>query len=86
MKDLHTPYYYYFSDRLLEGKEEYKEILKIIPGTLEFDNQIQLEVNRHNQLKIILCQVFDETADSNVSHVSGSSEMDHIREMESQVS
>ena len=38
------------------------------------------------QLKIIWCQVFDETADSNVSHVSGSSEMDHIREMkESQV-
>ena len=40
----------------------------------------------HKQLKTILCQVSDETADSNVSHVSGISEMDHIREMESQVS
>ena len=40
----------------------------------------------HKQLKAIWCQVSDETADSNVSHVSGSSEMDHIREMkESQV-
>ena len=37
-------------------------------------------------MKIVWFQVFDETADSNVSHVSGSSEMDHIREMkESQV-
>ena len=39
-----------------------------------------------NILKKLVCQVSDETADSNVSHVSGSSEMDHIREMkESQV-
>ena len=37
---------------MLEGKEEYKEILKFIPGTLEFENQIQLEINRLNQLKI----------------------------------
>ena len=34
-----------------------------------------------NILKKLVCQVSDETADSNVSHVSGSSEMDHIREL-----
>ena len=37
---------------MLEGKEEYKEILKIIPGTVEFDTQVQFEINRLNQLKI----------------------------------
>ena len=36
----------------MEGKEEYKEILKIIPGTVEFDTQVQFEINRLNQLKI----------------------------------
>ena len=53
MKDLHTPYYYYFSDRLLEGKEDFKDILKVIPGTVEYDNQVQVEINRQNQKEII---------------------------------
>ena len=39
-------------DRFLEGQEEFKEILKIIPGTVEFENKVQAEVNRQNQLKI----------------------------------
>ena len=45
--------YLYLSDRLLEGREEFKEILKVIPGTLEFDNQVQVEINKQLQLEII---------------------------------
>ena len=43
-------------DRFLEGQEEYREILEVIPGTLEYNmeyvNKVQMEVNRQNQMKI----------------------------------
>ena len=45
--------YLSFSDRLLEGQEEFKEILKVIPGTLEYETQIQVEINKQNQREII---------------------------------
>ena len=38
-------YLFHCSDRLLEGREVYKDFLKIIPGTVEYDN-------RQNLLKI----------------------------------
>ena len=39
-------------DRFLDGQEEYREILEFIPGTVEYVNKVQAEVNRQNQLEM----------------------------------
>ena len=39
-------------DRFLKGQERYREILEVIPGTQEYVNKVQMEVNRQNQMKI----------------------------------
>ena len=39
-------------DRFLDGQVEYRDILEFIPGTVEYVNKVQAEVNRQNLLKI----------------------------------
>ena len=36
----------------MEGQEEFQEILKAIPGTREYEFQIQAEIIRQNQIEI----------------------------------
>ena len=39
-------------DRFLDGQVEYRDILEFIPGTVEYVNKVQAEVNRQNQYEI----------------------------------